>query len=167
MGERMFWLVEPDPSAARQGDLGYASPAGVIEWALGWDPSSFELLGRRFDVLTQQVQLAMVLLLRRMDRDLRGGKREDQPAAARIHGVEAQYSLEERAVGFGIAAVDHYVCARNQRLHPASLSRALGQVAARDLECARSGDAAAEGGRPGEAEQDADSTDQADVELQR
>src|SRR5207253_4157341 len=148
MGEGMLWLVEADLSAARQGDLGHASPAGLVEGALERDTSSFQLLGSRVNVLTQEVQLVMDLVLGRMDRDLRGGKREDQPAAARIYRVEAKNTREERAIGFGIVAVDHYVRARNQRLHPASLSSALAQVAA--TWSGRSGDAAAERRRSGD-----------------
>jgi hypothetical protein len=49
----MFRLVETDPSTARQGDLGHASPTGLVEWALEWDSSSFQFLGGRFDVFTQ------------------------------------------------------------------------------------------------------------------
>ncbi len=167
MSEWMFRLVEPDPSAARQGDLGDASPTRLVEWAPDGDPFLFQLLGCRLDVVAQEVELVMIRLLGRMDRDLRGRKREDQPAAAGIDGVEAQYRLEERTVGFGIAAVDDYMRARNQRLHPVSLSSALVQVAAKSPEPTRSGDPTAEGRRSGEDDQDAEAEHHAEVELQR
>src|SRR5207249_7745650 len=79
-------------------------------------------LYRRLDVLAQQVELVTVLLLGRVDRKLRGRKREDQPTAARVHGVKPEYVSKERAVRLGIAAVDQNVRARNHRLHAASLA---------------------------------------------
>jgi hypothetical protein len=61
------------------------------------------------DVLTKEIELETVLLIGRMDRDLRGRKREDQPPTAGIHGVETQDILEESAVGLSIPAVDEDV----------------------------------------------------------
>jgi hypothetical protein len=77
MSEGVFWLVEADPSAAGQGDLGDASPAGLVKWALEGDPCPFEFLSGCVDVLTKEIELETVLLIGRMDRDLRGRKRED------------------------------------------------------------------------------------------
>jgi len=36
----MFWLVEANLAAARQGDLGHTSPTGLVERALEPDSSS-------------------------------------------------------------------------------------------------------------------------------
>ena len=125
MSEWMLRLIQSDPSAAGQSDLRHASPTGLVEWALEGHPSSFQLLGGRFDVLTQQVELVVVLLFGRMESDLSGRQREDQPAASRIHGVETEHVSEECAVGRGISAVDEYVRARDEWLHPVSLSRVM------------------------------------------
>src|SRR6202040_4077238 len=62
----------------------------------------------------------MFPLLGRMDRDLRRGKRKDQPSTARIHRVEAEDLSKEDAVGLGITAVDKDVCTREERLHLSS-----------------------------------------------
>src|SRR5438876_3701081 len=72
----MFRLVEADPSTARERELGHASPTGLVEWALEVDPFAFQFFGRRVDVLTQQIELVTLLLVGRMDRNLRGGKRK-------------------------------------------------------------------------------------------
>src|SRR6202162_1155679 len=125
MSESMFRLIESDPSAPRQSQLRHASPSRLIEWALERDPFSFQFLGGCLDVVAEQVKLVMALLLGRMEGELRGRKGEDEPAAARIDGVETQDRLEKRAVGLGVPAVDDYVRARDQRLHSLSLSRVM------------------------------------------
>ena len=118
----MLGLVQPNASSAGQGDPGDASPAFLIEWPGDGDLSPLQFLCRRLDVLAQQVELVIVLLLGRVDRKLCGRKREDEPTAARIHGVKPEYVSKERAVRLGIAAVDKNVRARNHRLHAASLA---------------------------------------------
>jgi hypothetical protein len=150
----MFWLVETNPSATREGDFGHAPPTGIVERALERDPSSLQLQGGRFDVLTQEVELVMLLLLGWMDRDLRGGKREDEPAGARIHRAETEHFSEEGTVGLGIAAEDHHVGPGDERLHPVSLPPV------------RSGDSAAERRRSGEDHEDAEADHHAEVELE-
>jgi len=122
MREWMFRLVEPDPSATRQLDLGNASPPGLIEWALEGNPFSFQFRGGRLDVLTQEIELVTLLLLGGMERDLGGRKGEDQPTATRIYRVETEHVFEEAAVGLGVPAVDDHVRAGDERLHPLSLS---------------------------------------------
>src|SRR5436305_4489997 len=51
VGEGMFWLVEPDPSAARQGDLGHPAPARLVEGALERDSFPFQRPGGRLNVV--------------------------------------------------------------------------------------------------------------------
>src|SRR5438094_546557 len=122
----MLGLVQPNASSAGQGDPGHASPALLIERPGDGDLPPLQFLCRRFDVLAQQVELVIVLLLLgRVDRKLRGRKREDEPTAARIHGVKPEYVSKERAVRLGIAAVYQSVRARNHRLHAASLASSL------------------------------------------
>src|SRR6266566_4824679 len=125
VSERMLGLIQPNASSARQGDPGDASPAFLIKWPGDWDLSPLQFLCRRLDVLAQQVELVIVLLLGRVDRQLRGRKGEDEPTAARIHGVKPEYVSKERAVRLGILAVDQNVRARNHRLHAASLASSL------------------------------------------
>src|SRR2546429_9680593 len=114
----MLGLVQPNASSAGQGDPGDASPAFLIEWPGDGDLSPLQFLCRRLDVLAQQVELVIVLLLGRVDRNLCGREREDKPTAARIHGVKPEYVSKERAVRLGIVAVDQKAGARNHR--PAS-----------------------------------------------
>jgi hypothetical protein len=98
----------------------------------------------------------MVLLLRRMDRDLRGRKGEDELAAARIRRGETEHVSEEGTVGIGIAAVDHHVGARD-----------TGFIQSVYRACARSRDAAPKGRGAGQDHQDAEAEHDAHVELQR
>src|SRR5438093_1852867 len=123
VSEGMLRLVEPDPSAAGQSNPRDTSPTLLVEWPGDGDFSVFERLCRRLDVFAEQVELVIVLVLGRVDRKLGGGKHEDEPAAARIDRVEAEHLPEERAIRLGIVAVDQRVHARNQRLHPVSLTR--------------------------------------------
>src|SRR5205807_4053901 len=102
-------LVEPDPTSAGQGYPSDPSPPLLIKRPGEGDAPSFQLPGGRLDVLAQQVQLMIVRLLRGMDRELTGRKREDEPAAAGIHGIETEHVSEERAVGLGIVAIDQRV----------------------------------------------------------
>src|SRR5438046_7896897 len=101
----MLGLVEPNASSAGQGDPGDASPAFLIEWPGDGDLSPLQFLYRRLDVLAQQVELVTVLLLGRVDRKLRGRKREDEPTAARLHGVSPDYVSKEAAVRVGVLPV--------------------------------------------------------------
>ena len=119
--QRMFWLVEPDPSAAGQGDLGHPAPARLVEGALERHALPFQCLGGGLDVLAEQVELVMLGLVGRMDGDLRGRQREDQPTAARIHRVETEHVLEKGAIGLRVAAEDHRVCPGDERSHAISL----------------------------------------------
>src|SRR5207237_5732943 len=121
----MLGLVQPNACAAGQGDPGDASPALLIEWPGDGDLSPLQFLCRRLDVLAQQVELVIALLLGRVDRKLCGRECEDEPTAARIHGVKPEYVSKERAVRLGIVAVDQNVRARNHRLHAASLASSL------------------------------------------
>src|SRR2546429_5849367 len=111
----MLGLVQPNASSAGQGDPGDASPAFLIEWPGDGDFSPLQFLCRRLDVLAQQVELVILLLLGGVDRNLRGWKCEDEPTAARIHGVKPEDIPKKRAVRLGIVAVDQNVRARNHR----------------------------------------------------
>src|SRR2546423_13028134 len=100
----MLGLVQANASSAGQGDPGHASPAFLIEGPGDGDLSPLQFLCRRLDVLAQQVELVILLLLRGVDRNLRGRKGEDEPTAARIHGVKSEYVSKERAVRLGVVA---------------------------------------------------------------
>jgi hypothetical protein len=43
---------------------------------------------------------------------------KDQPSATDIDEIEAEHIFEEGAIGFGIFAVDNYVCSVNQAVSP-------------------------------------------------
>src|SRR6266516_130203 len=98
----MLGLVQSNASSAGQGDPGDASPAFLIEWPGDGDLSPLQFLCRRLDVLAQQVELVIVLLLGRVDRNFRGRKREVEPTAARIHEANPEYVYKERADRLGI-----------------------------------------------------------------
>ena len=131
VSERMLRLVEPNPAPAWQADPRDAAPSLLAKGPGEGNTFPLQLLGRRLDVVAQEVELVIVRLLGGMQRKLTRRKREDEPAAARIDGVQSEDVAKERTVGLGIAAVDQNVRTGNQWLHSASLSRAtIGPVLA-------------------------------------
>jgi hypothetical protein len=67
-------------------------------------------------VIAHQKKLMSAVGLRRMDGQLGGRQREDQPAVPGIHGRVGQHIPEERAIGVGVGAVEDDMCAPNHEL---------------------------------------------------
>lgn len=55
----------------------------------------------------------LAILIGRMERSFAGWKRENQPAAAGIDGIESENIAEECAVRIGVFRINDNVCARN------------------------------------------------------
>ena len=73
---------------------------------------------QRFDVGAHQIEFVDVVVLRRMDSDLRRRQAEDQPPMPDIDAGKLQYIAQEGAVGLRIRAVDNRVRSSNQRNIP-------------------------------------------------
>jgi hypothetical protein len=81
---------------------------------------AFRRQGRHFgfQIVAQEIQFVGAALLRWVERGFCRRQTEDQPAAAHIHGFQAQYAAEKCAVRLGVFALDNYVSARNHLLLP-------------------------------------------------
>jgi hypothetical protein len=70
----------------------------------------------RFQAVAHEIEFVPIIFIGRVERGLSRGKGEDQPAMARIHGLEPENVTEKCAVGFSVLTVDDYVSARNHLL---------------------------------------------------
>ena len=70
-----------------------------------------------------------------MDGQLRRRETEDQPAASRIHVLEAEHILQERVISVTVAAEDHEMRAIDHAdivVHAATSSHTSPEVSVRD-----------------------------------
>jgi DNA-binding CsgD family transcriptional regulator len=108
---RVPWLVDRELGAVRQPDRRQQAPALVGDVPGHLDALRPQLRERSLDVVAHQVQLVMAGPALRMDRQLGRGQREDEPAAARVHGRQLQHIGEERPYLFRGGRED-------DRMHP-------------------------------------------------
>src|ERR1700722_2201159 len=110
----MLRLVEPDASTTRKLDPGNRPPPRFFHFRAP-DPFGAEGHDLRIEVVTHEVQLMSTVVLRRMNGDLGGRQREDEPIMTGIHGGIAEYVSKERSIGRGVFAVDDYVRTEDHR----------------------------------------------------
>jgi hypothetical protein len=111
----MPWFVQTDLARARDLELRDATPALVLDRRREPGALSLEFLDRLLDVVAHEEQDMMPRLSSPtragMHSKLGGRQREDQPAGAGVHGLEAQDVAQERASSLGILGKD-------DRVHP-------------------------------------------------
>src|ERR1043166_3543430 len=117
--DRMLWLIDADVRIVGDSNRRYAAPWRLVNGTRRLDPLGTQLGERRIEIIAHEEQLVTRdPVLGRMNRDLCGRKREDQPAASGIDVIIAEDIAEKgarRLSVFGIDdrvnAVDH-VCPR-------------------------------------------------------
>jgi hypothetical protein len=87
-----------------------------------WTPFFARVAISAFKSSHRKVELMAVVPFRRVEGGFGGRQGENQPAMARIHGLEVENIPEECAIGVGVSAVHDYVSARDHR----HLLRAVG-----------------------------------------
>jgi hypothetical protein len=111
----MCGLIDPHRPAAWQRDTRDQSPPFAAH-IRARDVSFGHLRDERLHVIAHQKQLVSAVGLRRMDGQLGRWQGEDQPTMPGIYGRVAEHIPEERAIGIGIGAVEHYVRASDHLL---------------------------------------------------
>ena len=97
----MARLVDADRSATRQGEVRQQSPSFVLH-RLAVEDMRLHPRDKGFDVIAHEVQLVHVVLLRRMDSNLRWRQAEDQPSVSDIDVRQAKHVAQKRAIGLGL-----------------------------------------------------------------
>src|SRR5690242_8628073 len=115
-------LIEPEPAAAWQGDLGQQTPA-LIAYLGASDARRGQFRHRLFDVVAHQVELVPATVFGWMQGYFGRGQREDQPAMAGVGGGKLQHVAEEPAISLRTGGVEDGV---GTGYHRASLSQAAG-----------------------------------------
>src|SRR5262245_15821234 len=113
-------LINPQLSSARESRLDQSSPRLVMDTGTGQTVGP-QRRSNTLHIVTHQIELVPSVFFGRMQRDFRTRKPENKPAAANINMRKFQHVTEEGAIGFGVAAVDDYVCAGDHDCDSCSL----------------------------------------------
>jgi len=102
-------LVETELAGTRHREPGQQAPTFVGDRRGELDAALRQLLDGRLDVVAHEEELVTAGVAR-VARQLAGREREDQPAVARVDGIEAKRVAKERARGIRVFGVT-IVCA--------------------------------------------------------
>src|SRR5439155_13418125 len=89
-GGRVARLVEQHFDAAREDDRDTDPEPEVLRLAADVDPAAAQVCGGRADLVAHEGEFVLRRLLGRMHADLRGRKREDQPAVPGVDVTPAE-----------------------------------------------------------------------------
>src|SRR5882757_7774067 len=102
-------FVDAQCAAAGQSNTGQQT-----ETLVGRRPAEFDAFGcqlghRGGDVVAYEIELVLRFTVGRMNPQLGGRQRKDEPALVRLHVVEIELVAKECAIGCGVLAVDQSV----------------------------------------------------------
>jgi hypothetical protein len=108
----MLWLIKANLASAGKANVRDQTPAFFVYFG-----EFNALLGKRshlsFEGSAHEIEFMRTILGRRVECSLSRWEGENQPAMARIHGLESENVAEKCPIRFGIFSVDNYMSARN------------------------------------------------------
>src|SRR5688572_24314433 len=103
---RMTGLVEGELTPARQLQGGHEAVALILDPPRKLDSLALQLPDRRLHVVAHQRQVRDAARFIRMDAELRGRQRENEPSMSGVNGLESQRVAQERAIRLRVLRVN-------------------------------------------------------------
>src|SRR5579863_870020 len=113
----MLRLIDRQLAASRQGHTNQRPPPQFLDRRTRNAFAAQRTL-QTSDVIAQQIELAAIIVVRRMDGHFRWRQAEDQPATTGVDLGQREVLLQKFPVRVGIPAVQDGVCTRDRHLEP-------------------------------------------------
>jgi hypothetical protein len=107
-------LIQADGSSARELDLGHRTPPCLFDRG-ATDTFALEELNLAGQVIAHEVELIGTVDVRRMDGELCGREREDEPTVTSVNGRVTEDVSEERPIRRSVSAVHDHMCTEDHQ----------------------------------------------------